>query len=82
MRQKRTKKQKKKGGGREDGNERKTTELKMMQGKNKQTKKPKQYALGKVRPWKRKSKNPVPNIPGDEWENRSTRRKKPIVGRS
>ena len=24
---------------------------------------------------------PVPNIPGDEWENRSTRGKNPLVGR-
>ena len=42
----------------------------------------KQYALGKIRPWKRKSKNPVPNIQGDEWENWSTRRKNPLVGSS
>ena len=30
-------------------------------------------ALGKGR------RLPVPNIPGDKWENRSTRRKKPLV---
>ena len=56
------------GGGREEGKERKKRDAR------------KKYALGKIRPWKRKSKNPVPNIPGDEWENRSTRRKKPLVG--
>ena len=63
MRQKENQKRKR-GGKRET--KREETKLKMMQGKNKQTKKPKQYALGKVRPWKRKSKYPVPNIPGDE----------------
>jgi len=28
-----------------------------------------------------KEKLPVPNIPWDEWENRSTRGKNPLVGR-
>ena len=36
---------------------------------------------GNVRPWKKKKRIPVPNIPGNEWENRSTRGKNALVGR-
>ena len=77
MRQKKnnTKTSKKRGDGREEGNEVGRNQIKDDARKNKQ------YAPGKLRPWKTKSKNPIPSIPGDEWGNRNTRRKNPVVGR-
>ena len=71
MRQKRTNQKKKVGGGGEGRGERK---------EEKRCKKNKQYALGKIRPWKRKSKHPVPNIQGMNGKTGVPVEKNPLVG--